>query len=213
MSFDNFARWYQTLERIAFGNSLQRSRVACLDQILTPKRVLIIGEGDGRFLLELLRIHPAIDIDCVDSSERMLQLARRRVEKELGNSGKNVRWFCQDLMLWDPSKNSYDLIVTHFVLDCFPAHQVGVVVQKLKNAATDSADWLFADFRMPTTGLARIHSLVWLKAMYLFFRVTTGITADQLIDATPFLEREGFQLVQRHLFRWGMLRSEIWRRL
>ena len=52
----------------------------------------------------------------------------------------------------------------------------------------------------------------WLAAMYLFFRVTARIEASELIDPTPFLQREGFVLARRHFFKKGMLTSEMWRR-
>ena len=55
VSFDSIAPAYRTLETIAFGGALQRARVACLGEIGTPRRALIVGEGNGRFLCELLR--------------------------------------------------------------------------------------------------------------------------------------------------------------
>src|ERR1043165_8266693 len=67
VSFDAVTPWYRTLETVAFGNALQRARLACLAEIQAPSRVLIVGEGDGRFLFQLLRMHPSAEIDCVDA--------------------------------------------------------------------------------------------------------------------------------------------------
>jgi ubiquinone/menaquinone biosynthesis C-methylase UbiE len=210
VSFDPLAPWYRTLETIAFGSALQRCRIALLDQV-TPRRALIVGEGNGRFLCELLRRHPGVEVDCVDASERMLRLARERVEDVLGEGATNVQWLHQDITAWNPPEHHYDLLVAHFVLDCFAAPTLQAIVRKLARAATHEANWLLADFSTPESGFARLHAQVWLAILYRFFRLTTGIEAQQLVDATPVIQREGFRLVRQSLFRSGLLRSELWR--
>ena len=212
MSFDALAPWYRTLEWIAFGDDLQRCRIACLSEIAAPRRVLIVGEGNGRFLCELLRLYPEVQVDCLDASERMLQLARERVERELPDRAERVRFLHQDIMSWTALEPHYDLVVTHFVLDCFPEAALAGIIKKLAGAATDDANWLLADFCVPAKGMARFRARAWLAAMYLFFRVTARIPANELIDPTPFLRAEGFALARRHLFRKGILKSEMWRR-
>jgi ubiquinone/menaquinone biosynthesis C-methylase UbiE len=170
VSFDRVARWYRLLETIAFGQSLQRARIHYLNQIPLPKRALILGEGNGRFLCELLQTHPKIDIDCVDSSARMLELARARIYRDHFESLSQLRFIHADFLKWSPS-DSYDLIVTHFFLDCFQRDVISAIVDKLSRAATFDANWLLADFAIPPSGtLSRLHAKFWLRAMYLFFR-------------------------------------------
>lgn len=212
MSFDAIAPWYRMLETIAFGNALQHARVACLEEIGSPRRALIVGEGIGRFLRELVRRHPRIEVDCVDATERMLGLARRRIERELPDSLNRIRFLQSDLMSWAPPEGSYDLVVTHFFLDCFSEEQIADVVGSLARAAAPQATWLLADFRIPPDGFRRVHARAWLAAMYRFFRFTARIEARALIDPSPFLDAAGFDLIQQHLSRNGMLKSELWRR-
>ena len=211
MSFDAVAAGYRTLETIAFGNTLQQARVACLDEIGSPRRALIMGEGDGRFLAALLQRHPLITIDCVDSSERMLDLARRHVLETNPNEIRRVAFLQHDVRSWAPN-DRYDLIVTHFFLDCFSTQQVGHIVAKLAQAAAPNAIWLLADFRIPPAGFARLHARAWLAVMYCFFRAVAGIEAQELVDPSPFLRVEGFALARQDLFRLGMVKSELWRR-
>lgn len=212
MSFDAVAPWYRALELIAFGDDLQRCRVACLGEIATPRHALIVGEGNGRFLCELLRLHPEVKVDCIDASARMLQLARERIERELPGHAKRVRFLHQDIMSWPAPAHHYDLVVTHFVLDCFPQAMLTGIVSKVARAATHDADWLLADFCVPANGMARLRARTWLAAMYSFFRVAARIPAKELIDPTRFLRAEGFALSQQHLFRQGMLKSQMWKR-
>ena len=208
MSFDAIAPWYRTLETIAFGGALQRARVACLGELGSPRRALIVGEGNGRFLAELLRTHPAVEVDCADASERMLDLARGRLGHETGG----VRFLHRDIMSWTPPVDHYDLIVTHFFLDCFPEEELAEIVRKLARASTADSSWLLADFCVPPGGFRRIRARVWLRAMYRFFRYVAAIPARELVDPTPFLSAAGFRLVSQQLFRGGVLKSERWKR-
>ncbi len=211
MSFDAIAPWYRTLETIAFGNDLQRARIAWLGEIVTPRRALIIGEGNGRFLCELVHAYPTIEVDCVDASGRMLELARRRVERRLAADTSRVRFLHRDIALWVPEFR-YDLIVTHFFLDCFPADQIVNVITTLSHSTTADAVWLLADFCIPPSGLRQWHARLWLAIMYRFFRSAAKIEAGELIDPSPFLRAAGFALTRQHFFQQGMLKSELWRR-
>ena len=210
MSFDRVARSFRLLETIAFGQSLQRARVRWLDTIPRPQRVLILGEGNGRFLCELLRVHPKIDIDCIDASERMLTLARTRTCQRDPESWSRVQFIHADIRNWWPP-HSYDIIVTHFFFDCFPRDEVKAIVDKVARAATPGAVWLLADFTVPPAGiLARAHAKFCLRIMYLFFRNATGITANQLVDPSPYLEKHNFVPISRQSSRAAMLKSELW---
>jgi ubiquinone/menaquinone biosynthesis C-methylase UbiE len=210
VSFDTLAPWYRTLEWIAFGDDLQRCRTACLGEIAGPRRALVVGEGNGRFLCELLRQHPGVEVDCVDASQRMLELARKRLEREWPDRLEHVRFLQHDVTSWTPPAHHYDLLVTHFFLDCFVEAQLAGIVGKLAQAATENANWLVADFFVPSQGVARFRARAWLAVMYRFFRLTAGIGARQLVDPTAFLRDEGFALARQHSFRKGMLKSEMW---
>jgi ubiquinone/menaquinone biosynthesis C-methylase UbiE len=212
VSFDAVAPWYRTLEWFAFGDELQRCRTACLKEIATPRRALIVGEGNGRFLCELLWLHPGVQVDCLDASQRMLQLARQCIEDELPDRAGCVRYVHRDIASWAVPEHHYDLVVTHFVLDCFREAVLAGIVKKLARAATEDANWLLADFCVPRTGVARLRASLWLAAMYSFFRITARIEASELIEPTPFMQREGFALARQHLFQRGMLKSGMWRR-
>ncbi|HST31737.1 MAG TPA: class I SAM-dependent methyltransferase [Chthoniobacterales bacterium] len=209
MSFDRVARAYCWLETIVFGSALQNARTYWINEIPPPKRVLIVGEGNGRFLCELLRLYPKVEIDCIDASGRMLELARARVRRLCPDSLASVRFFHLDVLRWSPS-NSYDLLVTHFVLDCFSAEQVEEIVVKLAQAARPAAVWLIADFTIPRRRFARMHAQFWLQIMYAFFRASAAIPAKKLVDPSPYLQNNGFVCWFRKLSRYGMLKSELY---
>jgi ubiquinone/menaquinone biosynthesis C-methylase UbiE len=209
VSFDLVAPHYSWLEKIAFGNALQRARTCWIDTIARPKRTLIVGEGDGRFLCELVRVYPKIDVDCIDASRAMLRLARARLRRMHPESFSRVHFVREDILKWSPRK-SYDLLVTHFFLDCFPGRELQTIIAKLAGAAEPGAVWLIADFTIPRTRFARAHARVWLRMMYTFFRVTARIAAKELIDPIPYLDGYGFIRASENLSRARMLRSDVY---
>ena len=91
------------------------------------------------------------------------------------------------------------------------AQAVGQVF--LSRAAAVNATWLLADFCIPPGGFARWRADLWLAAMYRFFQFTAGIEAKELEDPSSFLRNAGFALVSQHLFRRGMVKSELWRNI
>jgi len=212
VSFDGIARCYRSLEKIAFGQGLQRCRVAFLDVIDPPRRALILGEGNGKFLCELLRVCPEVEVDCIDASAIMLRLARRRVRNKVPTGETRVRFLHQDILAWVAPSDHYDLLVTHFVLDCFRQQQLADIVAKLAHAATDPATWLIADFCIPTKGIPRMRARLLLAIMYRFFRATASIDATELIDPAPFIRAQSFALKRTMEFQRGALQSQCWQK-
>ncbi|OYU98497.1 MAG: methyltransferase type 12, partial [Verrucomicrobiales bacterium VVV1] len=66
-SFDALASAYEGLERLAFGSDLETARFWHLDRLRDCRQVLVLGEGDGRFLARLLRQFPTVRGDCVEA--------------------------------------------------------------------------------------------------------------------------------------------------
>lgn len=209
MSFDRLAPHYDWMERVLAGEKLQRMRTRWLDEIPIPRRALLVGEGHGRFLVELCRRAPAAEIVCVDASTAMLSVARRRLE-HAGLSAAAVRLVRADLPDGIALAGTFDLIVTNFFLDCFPPDQLALVIEQLASLATGDAQWLVADFRVPDRGPARLRARCLLALMYAFFRPTTRLPARTLTPPDPLLFAHGFRLRQRHEADWGLLHADWW---
>lgn len=205
--FDRVARPYQLLEALAFQRALQHARTAFLPTAApSATRVLIVGEGDGRFLQAFRRFNPTAHVTVLDASPAMLALARARTA-HLGPT----TYFEADIRAHSLPPAEYDLIVTHFLLDCFIEPTAREIVARLTRSAAPNTRWLIADFHQPPTGLARWHARAWLAAMYTFFRLTTRLEARQLVDIPPLLAAAGFDLEARRSSRLGLIRSEVYR--
>jgi ubiquinone/menaquinone biosynthesis C-methylase UbiE len=206
VSFDRVAPHYRWLETLVFGKQLQRARVAFVREIGSPRRVLIVGEGNGRFLAEFVRLHPGAAVDCIEASARMIELARARIP-----DGR-VNFIHRKMEEVSLETGSYDLLVTHFFLDCFGEETLAPVIAKLANSATPDAQWLVADFCAPAKGWRHLPARFLLASMYFFFRAVARIEARRLIDYRPLLRQHGFEPTKEMLSPNEMIRSEYWRR-
>lgn len=211
MSFDTLAPHYRWMESLLAGKKLHRCRTAFLDDLPTARNILLLGEGHGRSLVEYRRRFPHAHITCVDASARMLAQARRNLTRHRMTADR-IEFIHADVLDWPHPPASSDLIVTNFFLDCFRAEQVAQIVTRLATAATPEANWLLADFQVPGAGWKRLRSRLIIGCLYMFFRVTTRLPAQQLTPPAPLLERAGFLLQRRIETEWGLLHSDWWQR-
>jgi ubiquinone/menaquinone biosynthesis C-methylase UbiE len=192
---DRIARCYRWLEYAGFGRALEHRREAFLSEVANARRVLVLGDGDGRALAALLKAAPQAQIDYVDLSARMLKLARGRA------GDLRVTYRRDDARTTPLPAAEYDLIVTHFFLDCFDAADQAHLLDRITGAAKPQARWLVSEFRHP--GLV-------VRALYLFFRATTGLKTQRLVDHHPLFEQSGFRLTRSESAWRGLLASELW---
>jgi ubiquinone/menaquinone biosynthesis C-methylase UbiE len=139
--------------------------------------------------------------DYVDLSARMLGLARGKAGEE------RVKYKQADALTAEFSRDEYDLIATHFFFDCFGQSELEMLIGRVADAAKPGAQWIVSEFRTPNV-LARL--LV--RALYLFFGITTGLKTRQLTDHRPILRSHGFRLKSASHSRGALVVSELWER-
>ena len=211
MSFDPIARWFGPLERLAFGDGMQRAREAAtrlaLDDGAPVRRALVVGDGDGRGALALAQAWPEAELHLVDASGEFLARAEARL------SGQGLRAHYAQLELPEAAlpPGPFDLIATHFFLDCFEGEFLARVVASLSSVAAPDARWIVSDFHVPEGGWPRLRARAWLGVLYPFFRVTARLQAERLEDPAGPLRAGGWQVagpcVDERLWR-----SSLWRR-
>lgn len=202
MNFDPVARHYGWLERIAFFGALQRCRLALLPELGRPVEVLILGEGTGRFLEAVVPL--ARNITVIDSSRLMIRRARQRVRSA---SVRFIEGDAREILLAD---QTFDLIVTHFFLDCFTESDVARLVAKYRERLDPGGRWLWSDFAVLDHGLMKWPSRWVVRGLYRFFEYTCGVETRRLVDAGTLFESNGMQRVSRKRFMGGLLESALW---
>jgi ubiquinone/menaquinone biosynthesis C-methylase UbiE len=209
MTFDSIAPHYDRLERWFSCGLMQRARTTHLPSITRCRRALLLGEGPGRFLPLVLQQFPDAVVTCVDSSPRMLTLARRTISEA---EQQRVTFLETDIRSWQPEASQFDLVATNFFLDCFNEYDLAHIVPRIASAATGDAQWLIADFNVPKSGFVRWRASFIVGVLYRFFRFATGLSTRRLISPHPWLKRSGFQLHRRIEFDLGLLHSDWWKR-
>lgn len=205
--FDAIARAYRWLEYGFLGRLLERTRechLACLSEC---RQALVLGDGDGRFTARLLVAAPKVRVEAVDLSSAMLALLQQCCTV----SQDRLRTCRQDARTYTPDSEA-DLVVTHFFLDCLTQQEVEVLVARLTPQLAANALWLVSEFRIPS-GALRWPAWLYVRTLYVAFRLLTGLRITCLPNHAPALERCGYArvAVRQHLF--GMLTSELWQRI
>ena len=209
--FDRIARHYDWMESLLAGGKLERCRNAFWNEIPSLQSALLVGEGHGKFLASLLERNPSVRVTCVDASASMLKVARNRL-LHATLPLQRVEFIQAELPAWKPPAERYDLVATHFFLDCFPHEQLAAVIDNLQRAARPGGCWLISDFQIPDAGLRRLRARVIHRLMYGFFRIVTKLPASALVPPQPFLRKSGFFRVRRVEFDRGLLCAELWKR-
>jgi spermidine synthase len=207
MTIGSLAPWYRWIEYAAFGRSLERRRFAFLPRLASASRILMLGEGDGRALAQSLRVAPLAHFDVVEVSPEMIALARRRA----GDSDRVV-FLCRDALKAEWPIGHYDAIVTNFFLDCFTVDEVRPMIRRLASSLKANGIWLINEFAIPDSGWRRLHAQLWIRAMYLFFRLSTRLLASELPPISRLTREAGMRCVGREQSRAGLIVSEVWMR-
>lgn len=201
-NFDPVARIYRWAEYLTLGPVLQRLRTHFLPEFVDMRSALVLGDGDGRFLARLLRQNATLTVTAVDSSAKMLSLLRERC------SFAEDRLTTIEADVLNIPLPTADLIVTHFFLDCFPQNEVDGLAQRL---AAPGVRWLVSDFRIPE-GPLRPLARVYIRSLYLAFRLLTGLRPTQLPNPAAALATAGFERIAQHHALFGLLYTELWER-
>jgi SAM-dependent methyltransferase len=204
MNCDGIARWYRFLEHLVFGRALERRRLEFMEAVADARSVLILGDGDGRFTAEFVRRNPVAVVESIDMSGRMVELAKRRV-----TAHARVQCRVGDARTAELA-GRYDLIVTHFFLDCLADAELAGLAARIAASCQPGARWLVSEFALPSAGLARLAAQALIRVMYFCFRVATGLRVTRLPNYAQALPAHGFRRATQREAAGGLLVSEVW---
>ena len=177
------------------------------DEVQIARRILILGEGDGRFLKRALEALPNTHFTVLDDSLNMISRAREQLTHE---TAKRVEFVCANALTFATSGRGFDGLVMHCFLDCFTPS----VIKKhlpcwLGGIQRNGWVWI-GDFVEPPN-----HGWQWirLRILYQFFGWVTGIRARYVYDVAPLMKERGWALRLEKSFASGALSSRLFRRV
>jgi SAM-dependent methyltransferase len=207
LNFDRIARPYRWLEYLTFGPWLQCCRSCFLADAGQCRSALVLGDGDGRFTARLLAANPEIRVHAVDVSPAMLAALR----KSAGSHAHRITTEVADLRHWQPSGSiSYDLVVTHFFLDCLTDAEISALARRLAPTLAPDAIWLVSEFASPPTVFGRVIAAPLIALLYRAFHLLTGLRLKRLPDHRTALEISGWLLQSQRSHLHGLLISQLW---
>jgi hypothetical protein len=119
-----------------------------------------------------------------------------------------------DARTWHPPPpilgRPYDLVATHFFLDCLSPQDVEALAGKLHRAVSPSGLWLVSDFAVPPGWFGRLVAGPLVAGLYFAFGLLTGLAIRTLPDHGPALRGAGFTLLERRRRLGGLLIAELW---
>jgi ubiquinone/menaquinone biosynthesis C-methylase UbiE len=207
MNCNRIAPFYRFFEWGVFCGRLQEYRLAYLPAAKGKRHALILGDGDGRFTQVLTAHYPNLAIDSIELSAGMIAEAQKRV-----HAREHVRIMQGDALQFPFPAATYDVVFTHFFLDCFTNRKVSELIHRLSGVLTPECAWVVSDFREASDGWRKLYTGIWLRTMYWFFKCATGLETQSLPRYSRALEAAGFFKLREQVSKDGLLASELWQR-
>ena len=212
MDYSRIASSYHLIERVTMGHALQQARICQLNrlaELASVRNALLVGEGDGSFLIAFAEQFPNAHVTVVEQSYAMIQRARDRFVNA-GFPAERVSFIQADLLEVELPRAQFDFVTTLFFLDNFEDTTVRMCIDHIAASITDSAYWFVSDFCVPSHGWLRWRALLWLKVLYAFFKTTVSIQAHHLPDLEACLKASPLQLIDQKEHCGRMLFSALY---
>jgi ubiquinone/menaquinone biosynthesis C-methylase UbiE len=205
-NFDRLASVYRWMEMATFGCALWHCRCLFLDELRNCRTALVLGDGDGRFTARLLQENPHVRVEVIDTSKAML----RALLRNAGVHRHRISVHHADARQWLPGTSRYDLVVSHFFLDCLSTDEVTALAERLRPCTSDQTRWVVSEFAIPAGWFGKLVAQSLVTSLYLAFRLLTGLRVGRLPQHRSALSRAGFVLDQEFPSLDGLLVSEMW---
>ena len=214
-NFDRLASLYRWMELASFGPWLWWCRCAFVSELHGRRCALIFGDGDGRFTARLLQVNESIRVDAIDASPAML----RSLLHKAGSARERVKTQTVDARIWRPEEADlrprngagYDLVVSHFFLDCLTTEEVRSLAGRVRSVVAPGAEWIVSEFAIPPGRLGRWIAKPLVAMLYSAFGWLTGLKVRRLPDHGSALKAAGFRLWKRRTWLCGLLVSDMWK--
>jgi ubiquinone/menaquinone biosynthesis C-methylase UbiE len=210
-NFDRLARVYRWMEYASFGRALERCRFFHLYRCADARRALVLGDGDGRYTQRLAQSNASVQIDAADASQSMLQALRGRVARLGPQASARLCTLHCDLRSFMPEPSGYDLVVTHFFLDCLSDAEASALMERVQPTLAPDAVWVVSEFSIPQRGWMRLPARLVVALLYRAFGWMTRLSVRRIPDYAAAMRRSGFELEARQPLLCGLLTAELWR--
>jgi ubiquinone/menaquinone biosynthesis C-methylase UbiE len=204
-NYNGIAPFYDSLSRLIYGSAIVNAQKFLVDTIVADSAILIVGGGTGWILEDISQKVPAgLHMTYIDISEKMIELSKRRY---IGNN--KVIFLNADIKHVE-LRPMFDVVITPFLLDNFSARTATVVFDKIHGCLSPGGLWLFSDFQVSNE--RNLWQKLLLKLMYLFFRLSCNIEANELPDTNLLFSKNGYKIISSKTFFQDFICSIIYKK-
>lgn len=202
-NYNKIAFVYDRLSKLVFGNHIKQSQTCLLSFINPGNKILIVGGGTGWILEEITKLHTSgLHIVYIEASANMLKLSKAR------NIAENKVAYLNMYIEQYKTIETFDIILTPFLFDNFTIEKATENFNSLNTLLSKNGKWLFADFIINNESPLR-HKFL-LKIMYLFFKTSSNIQANQLVNMEPFFIENGYNEIFSAFHYNHFIKSVCW---
>ncbi len=208
--FNTIAPFYNVVSTVFSFNQIHKSQTWLLSKKMQFSKSLIMGGGDGKFLLEAMKQGLSDQYYYIDISDAMIKLARSKIEKQLPSLLNSVVFICgsyQDIS----ATGKFDLIVTPYFLDCFSEDELSIITAKLHAHLTIEGTWFFTDFNIPEDSFRTFIFKNIIRLLYGIFDLFCNWELNRLPDFSKEFCKYGFTILHEKYFLGGLLVSRIYK--
>lgn len=191
--YNSIAVLYTLLSKLVYGNSLHNIQKKAVNQLPKEGRLLILGGGDGSILRYLYQQRPQLDIEFLEASRKMIDLARLK-----SRPNQKITFIHSD----NPENCSPEitLILAPFFFDLFTTDETAMMLNKIEAKVNKSFILLVTDFSLDSIKHWRLLRHLQIKLSIIFFRVTVGHRLNYLPSVFQNIEKCGYKpLFYSHL--------------
>ena len=207
--WDFMAKVYSFLEYMTCGRALAESRRFHLKHCLACERILILGDGNGRFLHELYASGFQGEVVSVDCSQGMIAEAKKRCVAYT----VRIKWIeCGIEKLSLNELGKFDCLITHYFWDVFEAEKGGGLLRKAL-CEVDGLSYVgMADFSSADglKGWRALRQRVILNVLFACFRSITGIENRAMWSVDSVLQSSGWSQVKEGTFGDQLVWASWW---
>lgn len=205
--FDKSINWYDSLSSFVFGSRLRQMERELIPHVPDSGTILWIGGGSGQILPEIIAARPSLEILYLDTSEKMVAKAKRR----LAGTEAKVSFFTS-LSQITHDQAPLDAVLLFFVLDVFTEQELQEILPIWNSCGSKKTNLLLvADFDYPISRLGNLFARMLIPLMYVFFRLSIQIPTKKLPDWKKSLDQLGYTESSITTSLMGVLRSGCWK--
>lgn len=207
--FDTVAPVYPLLERLVYGGRLQRGRSCFLTELAQCRNLLLLGEGNGRFLRSLLAANPGCRATVVEISPKMTRSARAALSP---GQAARVSWQQQSVFTVQLEAAAFDAVVTHYLFDLFEPREQECLLLLGQKVLAPGGLWQDTEFLCSGASAAsRLRNRLMLALNYRVLGSLCDFSARRLADHLPLFANAGLTLRAEQIFR-DHLAARLWQK-